>query len=144
MIGKHALPGWLVASLLIAPLLVAGCSDRSKATRKYDTIKGIAKDIDVERRLVSMLWENDKGQQMPLDGTFTDETEVIINGRNQSIGDIRPGDAVQVTGYRERKGDNVKLVATRVIIERQDDWKPTGQQSAAASEEATGAPQPGD
>ncbi len=142
MFGRTALPGWLVASLVMIVLVLPGCSDRSKATRKYDTIKGIAKDIDVEKRLVSMLWENDKGQQIPLDGSFTDETDVIINGRNQSIRDIRPGDAVQVTGYRERKGDNVKLVATKVVIERQDDWKPTGKQSAAASEEATGAPQP--
>ncbi len=123
-------------SLLLSTLCLAdGCSDRSADKRKIRKKEGIAQLIDVDRRTVSMVVTDKKGADLEVTGTFTDETEVTINGRSQKIEDIRTGDKVEVYGYQEGHGTEKKLVATKVIVLRAegDDWKPTGKGASKAA-----------
>lgn len=115
--------------MLAALMLPAGCSDKNGGQPKIKKKQGIAKKIDVANRVVSMVTVDKKGNTMEVNGTFRDDTEVIINGRNMTINDIRPEDKVEVHGYRE--GDDpatFKWVAKKVIVTRpeSDDWKTPG------------------
>jgi len=115
--------------LLPAVWLLSGCSDNVGKKPKLRKVQGLAKSINIEKRIVSMTFTDDRGRERELEGTFTDKTEVLINGRTQEIQDIRPGDKVLVYGYREGKGADQKLIATKVVVDRPRgaDWKPTGQ-----------------
>lgn len=123
------------AALCIVVLLgglMGGCSDKDGGKPKIRNRDGIAKAIDVENRIVSMIVLDKKGVEVEIPGTFTDETEVIINGRRQGISDIRPNDKVTVFYYKETVGDEDRIVATKVIVTRPkgSDWvsttKPAG------------------
>lgn len=117
---------------LLAILAPSGCSDDAGDKPRIQKVEGIAKSIDVEKRIVSMTFTDDRGNERELEGTFKEDTEVLINGRSQEIKDIRPGDKVKVYGYREGKGENQKLIAEKVEVTRpsSSDWKPTGQGGA--------------
>lgn len=128
-------------AFLLAPLLLSfgptgGCSDENQG-RKILKREGVAEEIDVAHRKVSMTFVDKRGESHTLTGTFTDETVVFINGRTQGIKDIRPGDKVLVYGYSEGKGINRRLIATRVEVNRPaaGDWKPAGQGSASSSQQ---------
>ena len=109
-----------------------GCSDDAGDKPRIRKVQGIVKSINVEKKIVSMTWTDDRGNERELEGTFKDDTEVLINGRGQGIKDIRPGDKVEVYGYREGKGEDQKLIAEKVVVKRSrsSDWKPTGQGGA--------------
>lgn len=117
---------------LLAILGPSGCSDDAGDKPRIRKVQGVAKSINVEKRIVSMTFTDDRGNERDLEGTFKDDTEVLINGRTQEIKDIRPGDKVTVYGYREGKGSDQKLIAEKVVVERprSSDWKPTGQGDA--------------
>ena len=117
---------------LLALFAPSGCSDDAGDKPRIRKVQGVAKSINVEKRIVSMTWTDDRGHERKLEGTFKDDTEVLINGRSQEIKDIRPGDKVLVYGYREGKGADEKLIAEKVVVDRprSSDWKPTGQSGA--------------
>ena len=116
----------LMSLVLCQPI---GCSEKDGGKPKIRRKEGRAKQVDVENRKVSMVWIDNKGDEQTLEGTFTDKTEVLINGRSQTIKDVRPGDRVEVYGYSEGEGTNRKLIATKVVVNRpkNSDWKSTGQ-----------------
>lgn len=119
--------------LLLAVCLPNGCSDRSERHRRDYEVKGVAKKINLNDRVVSMLYVNDRGEEIEVEGTFTDDTIVMINGRTQTMKDIRPGDKVRVRLYSEGKGGAKKYIATRVEITRSTDWVATGQATSQAA-----------
>ena len=55
-----------------------------------------------------------------IDGTVTSETEVLINGRVAKLEDLIIGERIKVEGYQMGKGENKRLVATRVTVERSE------------------------
>lgn len=124
-------PLWSLLALL-AIFAPSGCSDDAGDKPRIKKVQGVAKSINVEKRIVSMTFTDDRGNERELEGTFKDDTEVFINGRSQEISDIRPGDKVTVYGYREGKGSDQKLIAEKVEVNRprSSDWKPTGQGGA--------------
>ncbi len=140
------------ASILVICLAVGlvGCSEQNGKKQKVRKVEGVAKHIDLENNQVSMMVKNDKGEEHELQGTVGPETEVWINGRSQSLKDIKAGDRVVVFGYRKGEGSNKKLVATKVEVERPHagDWKSTSPKTAkvqvqkkpATSTEVTQAP----
>ncbi len=117
---------------LLAIFAPGGCSDDAGDKPRIKEVKGVAKSINAEKRIVSMTFTDDRGNERELEGTFEDDTEVLINGRSQEINDIRPGDKVTVYGYREGKGSDQRLIAIKVVVDRprSSDWKPTGQGGA--------------
>lgn len=134
---------WIfVAAMLPAMMLVPGCSNHDKDKPKTLTAEGIAKSIDLDRRSVSMTMMDSKGAEKEIVGTFRDDTEVMINGRIETIKDIKPGDKVVVQGYREGEGINQKLVATKVRIDRPQgsDWKPAGGAAAPTANKPAAKP----
>jgi len=129
--------GTVLCIVVLLGGLAGGCSEKDGGKPKIRSREGIAKTIDIVNRTVSMTWINKKGEPVDIIGTFTDQTEVEINGRRQSIGDIRPKDKVIVFGRKETIGGEEKLVATKVIVTRPkgSDWVSTTKPAAAAPKE---------
>jgi len=121
-----------VAFLTVAA--VSGCSDKDDKVPKIQRIEGVAKEIDLAHRHVAMSWVNKRGQTVTLEGSVRDDTEVWINGRAHQIEDIREGDRIVVEGYREGRGDEQSLVATKIEVTRAQsgDWKKAGDGSEAS------------
>ncbi len=119
-----------------------GCSDKDKKAPKVRKIEGIAKHIDLKNNDVSMIFKDDRGVERELRGSVRENTEVIINGRNQKLEDIRESDRIIVTGYKDGSGDGAQLVATmiEVIRPQESDWKKAPTQPAASPAAATTQP----
>ena len=118
--------GILVLCLLPALTLAIGCG-KGKPERKYYTLKGTAEQIDADTGEVSMRAYIEKQQQWRVyTGQATDQTEVMINGRQAKLGDINPGDEGEVTGYIEGEGFNKRLVATKISITREEAFSTSG------------------
>jgi hypothetical protein len=136
-------------SAVLASLVVfcaaGGCSDKSGKSPKVKKVVGIAKKIDLTNNRVAMAVSDEKGNSRMLEGTVREDTEVWINGRSQRLEDVREGDKVEVSGFKEGDGENAKLVATKVIVTRPEgsDWKSTSKPTAEApkSSPAAAAPQ---
>jgi len=116
----------LVLCLLPALTLAIGCG-KGKPERKYYTLKGTAERVDADSGEVSMRAYIEKQQQWRVyTGQATDQTEVMINGRQAKLGDINPGDEGEVVGYIEGEGFNKRLVATKISITREDEFSTSG------------------
>lgn len=118
----------LVSLLCLSLVLIAfapGCSSDSNKGPKIKTIKGIAKGVDASNNQVSMLFKNEKGMEIILKGYVQADTEVLINGKAQKLEDIHEGDAVTVTGYRDKSSQEPKLIAKKIEVVRAEtgDWK---------------------
>lgn len=114
--------GILVLCLLPLLTVALGCG-KGKPERKYYTLKGTAEQIDADTGEVSMRAYIEKRQQWQVfSGQATDQTEVMINGRQAKLGDIRPGDEGEVVGYIEGEGFNKRLVATKISITREEEF----------------------
>jgi hypothetical protein len=132
-----------LAVLIVAGWAVSGCSDRGNKKPERRKLEGVAVEIDLERNYVSMRTVNKRGVEVLLEGTFREDTVVEINGRSETLDHVRPGDKVEVYGYREGKGDEQKLVATKVIVTRpeEDDWKSTGRSAEEGEGAGSSAPE---
>jgi hypothetical protein len=121
-----------IVFISVTGLLLSGCSDRSRKTPKIRKKIGVATRIDLKNNSVAMTWKDDKGNEYPLEGTIRETTEVTINGRDQKLEDVRVGDKVTVWGFKEGKGADEKLVATKIEVERtrDSDWKTASQPAA--------------
>lgn len=118
----------MVILVLLAGTAVTGCSDGGDKPPKMRRLEGIAKRIDLRGGVVSMLWKNDKGKEIELQGTVKADAEITINGRVHKLEDLREGDAVVVTGFRDKSGDVEKLIATKIEVSRPQEleWKTVG------------------
>ena len=127
----------LLVLTLFAGFLLPGCSSDGKEKSKTRQKEGVAKLIDLENNIVSMVCKDEKGREHELRGTVTEDTEVWINGRIHKLEDIREGDRVTVVGYQEGHGTEKKLVAVKVIVDRprDSDWKSTGKPVDEKSDE---------
>jgi hypothetical protein len=119
---------WGISLLLLAATVPAGCSDGGDKPPKMRRLEGIAKKIDLRSGIVSMLWKNDKGKEIELEGTVKSDAEITINGRAHKLEDLRDGDQVVVIGYRDKTGGVEKLIATKIEVSRPQemDWKTVG------------------
>jgi hypothetical protein len=126
-----------LAAAFLATALV-GCSDNSSKAPKVKTVEGIVKQIDLQNNSVSMTCKDDKGNEIERKGTVRDDTEVTINGRVQTLKDVRVGDRVVVQGFKEGEGEAKNWVAKKVEVTRarEADWKTTGTPEAAKPSEA--------
>lgn len=118
----------MVILVLLAGTAITGCSDGGDKPPKMRRLEGIAKRIDLRGGVVSMLWKNDKGKEIELQGTVKADAEITINGRVHKLEDLREGDAVVVTGFRDKSGDVEKLIATKIEVSRPQEleWKTVG------------------
>lgn len=115
----HAMSTVLVSVSLLA---MTGCR-KSKPEREYKTIKGTALNIDEATRKVAMSFYHKKKQmEMRIEGTITQQTEILINGRVAQLSEIKIGEQVIVTGYKEGDGNRKRLITTRVEVQRADEW----------------------
>ena len=107
---------WVPIFLAAGALAIgAGCGE-GEPERKYRTIEGTAEAIHPPDR-VSMSFVNDKGMPITVDGKVDPNAEIWINGRQATLADIKPGDAVKVVGYTEGSGLGKTIVATKIEVE---------------------------
>lgn len=121
---------------------LAGCSEQGEDKRESKKLEGIAEKIDLQTKVVSMRYVDKKGKERTVEGTFCDDTVVFINDRQESLEHVKPGDKVVVYGHREGKGQDQKLIATRVIVTRPEgaDWKSQPEEKEEpAGEKPTGS-----
>jgi hypothetical protein len=114
------------AALLI--ILTGGCSETGKKAKKIRTVDGIARKIDLKNNIVSMMVVDQKGQEREMQGSVREDSDIIVNGRASRLEDVREGDKVAVSYYREGKDDDIRFIATRVEVKRakDNDWTSTG------------------
>lgn len=121
-----------LTTFIVCFMLQIGCSSKGGSNKTY-TRKGEVKNVDLTNRKVVMKFMKG-GQDKELSGTYTDETVVIINGRNMSIKDVKEGDKIEVVGRKEGTGTEAQFIATRVTVTRQDgDWQNTGKTPAKST-----------
>lgn len=124
--------------MLACVFSLSGCSGKGSAEKTY-TRKGEVKSIDLNNRKVVLSFMKG-GSERELPGTYTDETVVIINGRNMTVKDIQEGDKVEVVGRKEGKGTDAVFIATRVTVSRNEgDWQTTGKGGKSASDDKSTA-----
>ncbi len=122
----HRTVGAACLGLAIVCLMnLTGCSERGEEERKTRKLEGIADRIDLENNRVSMRFIDKKGNERVIEGTFREDTIVLINDRQESLEHVKSGDKVVVFGHREGEGQNQQLIATKVIVTRPEgtDWK---------------------
>ena len=143
--GEHAEKGIMferivkitTAGLLLAMVATTGCSGGGDKSPKMRRLEGVAKRIDLRSGVVSMLWKNDKGKEIELEGTVKADAEITINGRAHKLEDLREGDAVVVVGFKDKTSGVEKLIATRIEVTRPQelDWKTVGAPTTQPAEE---------
>ena len=119
---------WGISLILLAATVPTGCSGGGDKPPKMKRLEGVAKKIDLRAGVVSMLWKNDKGKEIELAGTVKADAEITINGRIHKLEDLREGDQVVVTGFKDKSGGQEKLIATKIEVSRPQelDWKTVG------------------
>jgi hypothetical protein len=125
MSKKHWIITLALASSVMLP--VSGCSKKDRSSKPV-TKEGTIKSIDKANRTAVVTIMDKLGQLQDMDGKFTHETVITINGKPAELGDIKPGDTADVTVVRKGEGLNVELIATRVAIKREGpgESKPAG------------------
>lgn len=110
--------------LIATAVLMTGCSDDEGKAPKMKKITGVAKRVDLKNNQVSMLFKDENGVERELSGSVREDTEVWINGRSQRLEDVREGDKVVVTGYRDKSSEEPRLIATQIEVTRPEssDW----------------------
>ena len=127
----------LTLCLLPTLTLAVGCG-KDRAEPKHRTLTGIAESINVDTGEVSMRFYREKTQQWTtVSGEVTDQTEVLINGRQAKLSEVLPGDNVEVVGKQEGEGLNKRLVALRITVTREEEFS-----ASAPAAEPKSAPQP--
>lgn len=111
------------ALLVVGGLLsLSGCG-KSESEREYNVITGTALGIDEATGKVAMNFFNKKKQiEMKVEGTVVPQTEILINGRVAELNEIKIGDQVVVTGYKEGEGSRRRLVATKIEVMTGEGW----------------------
>ena len=129
-----------VVIVMLLPLGLVGCREKGPK-RAYAVRDGRVRSVNPETGEVSMDYVEPKtNTPIILKGRVTQDTEILINGRSASLDDVRLGDWVKVTGYREGPKTDPQLVANRVEIQRKG-WSkedPTGRQPTSGA----GKPRP--
>jgi len=106
--------------VVAAGFLACGACSPKTPTPEHKTIVGVAESIDPGANQVSMRWYNpEKQAEVPITGTVTDQTEILINGRVARLEDIRVGEKVTATGRRVKEGGAPQLIATRIEVIRE-------------------------
>ncbi len=103
---------------LAAALALTGCAKKESRRGKPITRKGVIKSVNLEKRYAKVEVHDRTGDKLEMDGSFTDETVVTIDGRPAKFEDVRPGDPVEVTVKLKGKGIDLDIIATRVDIIR--------------------------
>ena len=109
---------WRVVTMSIVLLGLAGCPEK-EPKRTYAVREGRVRSVNPETGEVSMTYVDPKtNAKSVIQGRVTQNTEILVNGRSASLDDVRLGEWVKVTGYREGPKTDPRVVATRVEIQR--------------------------
>jgi|GEM_PF-864094 len=132
--------GWSSGVFLTAwvlCLLAAPCGCREKVQEpKVVPLEGKVAKIDTNRNQITLRYYNEKHKREMTDtGEVAEETEILINGALATLADIRVGEHVRGQVRVEGKGEQRKLTALRIVVER-----PTTEVQPAT----TGSEPPGD
>jgi len=103
---------------LTAALTLSGCAKKESRRGKPITRKGVIKSVNLEKKYAKVEVHDRTGDKLEMDGSFTDETVVTIDGRPAKFEDVRPGDPVEVTVKLKGKGLDLDIIALRVDITR--------------------------
>ena len=118
---------WRVtAAALLMVVLISGCPDKKDKTPKIKHASGVAKKIDLAGKKVSMMLKGDDGVEREAAGTYRDDVEIFVNGRAAKVADVREGDKIEVTYFKDPVGDG-EFIVKKVEVARagETDWKPT-------------------
>lgn len=108
----------LTMAIAITGIGLIGCSRNEHRKRKPIVRKGVIKAVDLQKKYAKVEILDRTGDKLEMDGSFTDETVVIIDGRPARFEDVRPGDPVEVTVTLKGKGMEMEVIATRVDVFR--------------------------
>lgn len=114
-----------------------GCTD-SGSKKKPEPYEGVANSINLQTKEVSMTVVREDGSEHQLDGMVRDDTEVWINGRQQTLKDVIKGD--QVRAYVIKDESEGKYIVVKVEVDRPLSWKKPVDDEGGLSDEAEKSP----
>jgi hypothetical protein len=117
----------LVLGFAAAALLIGGCKQDQPKRKYIEPIEGTALNINTETGEVSMEFVHPETNVTMRDqGYVNEKTQVQINGVTARIQDVRVGDTVRVTGYREGPREDRKIFVTSINVRRaSNNWLDT-------------------
>ena len=107
---------FVILVLATAFLSVAGCSKKNR--NEPITKEGIIKSIDKAKRTATVIIRDKMGRPQELEGRFTEQTVVTINGKPGQLADIKPEDTAAITVERKGQDADVDYIALRVEVTR--------------------------
>ena len=117
MNAKSLIATWVL--LVLSITLVSGCSKKPDKPTPFE-IKGTVLDINPETGVVTFEYYK-KGERREREGKLAPDAEILVNGMTVAMGDIFVGEEVIVRGYVERVGGEPRIVATTVIVTRDEE-----------------------
>lgn len=116
---RHSFCMGVVLTAVGAIGLLTGCRQETDA-KDYKVVEGTAESIDVANNTATILWWNTRTQKHETrEGKVTNETEIIINGKEARLEDIDRGETVKVTGkILKEPGGTPIFVADRIEVTR--------------------------
>lgn len=121
---RTSLRSTFTASLIVLMgfALTPGCKQDEPRKPKSKTMEGVITRVDADKGRLAMKLRNPKNKSefLPkeIEGSVTPTTEIQINGKLAKLADLREKDTVEATGYRQGKGDEEKIVAEKITVDR--------------------------
>jgi hypothetical protein len=107
-------------TLLGLMVLGGGCSDKESAV-VVRQLQGTVEKMDLSSGRVTLRYLHEKtNEERLVQGSVTDETEIFVNGKLATLGDMRLGEHILVHGRVEKIGKERRITALRIDISRQE------------------------
>jgi hypothetical protein len=108
----------ILVLLVLSAALLSGCRKEDK--RRDFEQKGTVLEVDQNTGVVEFQYYNKDGERRQRKGKLAPDAEILINGVTAGMQDVKIGEDITVRGYIDRVGGEPRIVATTVIVTREE------------------------
>ncbi len=117
---------WIAGCMAAALVGGGGCRQKQEPP-KIVPLEGRTVSVKPNRGEITVSYYSEKYEKdITATGVVTDETEIRINGVLATLADIREGELVKGEVRLESSGDQKRMVALSIIVERAEPKPPEG------------------
>ncbi|MEE8170165.1 MAG: hypothetical protein V3T70_06425 [Phycisphaerae bacterium] len=116
--GRQAIFSKLILALAALPACDVKKSKQPESKRKEGVITRI--ELDQKRITIKIRDPKDRSRYLDteIEGEITPTTEIFIDGRKATLAEVRVNDQVDAIGYRKGSGDEARIIAEELHIQR--------------------------